>query len=213
LPNSEDTQAILQHVVSFAKAAEVPTGTDRIIAISMGALLDNLVEEGIVHLLKNKDSDTMAELFSDHGPLGTFSSKIQLAYALGTIDDTTKDDLNCIRRIRNVCAHARISVTMDTPLVAKECKKLNFSRHLGGDIDQIALQATVKEMNPRQRFIAGATFLAWVIQLKKLDRLKSLSPNPKFGETIKKLQDLASPTTQLKRILAAKAHAKSTGSS
>src|ERR1700677_623633 len=80
-PTQEDTQAILNYAAKIAKAEEVPAGAERIRSISMCALLDSLIEARIVHALKNKDD--IEEMFADRGPLGTFSSKIQMAYALG----------------------------------------------------------------------------------------------------------------------------------
>ena len=45
------------------------------------------------------------DLFSHNGPLGTFSSKIDLAYRLGLIDSTFCRSIHMMRKIRNSFAH------------------------------------------------------------------------------------------------------------
>jgi DNA-binding MltR family transcriptional regulator len=210
-PTQEDTQAILNYAAKIAKAEEVPVGADRIIAISMGALLDSLIEARIVHALKNKDD--IEEMFADRGPLGTFSSKIQMAYALGQIDSTVRDDLNCIRRIRNVFAHAKTSVTMDTPLVAKECAKLKLMRLACKNVDKDAFNVVMKNMKPRNLFHFHAALISANLQLGQLDEIKDADPDPQFKAALEKLQRFLSPETVLERMFAAKVRAKSSGSS
>lgn len=166
-PTQEDTRIILDQASSFLHSKNVPPGTDRIIAISMAAYLDHLVEERAIAFLKNKDSETLDKLMSERGPLGSFYSKIWMAFSLGAIDAATRDDLDHIRQIRNVFAHARTVVTFDTALVGKECRKLGVTRILGFS------GAVAKEMNaemtPRQYFIFSSISLSWVLLLGNLE--------------------------------------------
>lgn len=47
-----------------------------------------------------------ADLFKYGGPLGDFSGRIEMAYALGWIPGSLRDDLHIMRKIRNDFAHA-----------------------------------------------------------------------------------------------------------
>jgi hypothetical protein len=137
--------------------AEVPTGTDRIVAISMVAHLERLVEQSIWRVLKNNDDKIMERLLSDHGPLSSFSSKIAMAFAMGAIDADTMADLDRARAIRNVFAHAAITVTFDTNLVARECRKLKAFRFFG--LDAAEQKSAISEATPRQLFVILTVFL------------------------------------------------------
>ena len=56
------------------------------------------------------------------GPLGTFSSKLEMAKAIGLLDKTLYTDINVIRIIRNRAAHGNsdfsLSATENTTLIA-----------------------------------------------------------------------------------------------
>jgi hypothetical protein len=68
---------------------EVRIGSDRIVAILAVANLEALLAQTIEQLLDNHDDDTMDRLHGPEGPLSTFFSKIELAYALGVVSDAT----------------------------------------------------------------------------------------------------------------------------
>jgi DNA-binding MltR family transcriptional regulator len=51
------------------------------------------------------DHTRLREMFGEGGSLGTFSSRIEMAAALGLISNTERHDLNLIRQIRNDMAH------------------------------------------------------------------------------------------------------------
>ena len=60
-------------------------------------------------------------LFAGNGPLATLSAKARVAYALGAFDRETRHDIDAIREIRNAFAHARMSLSFDTPEIAQMC--------------------------------------------------------------------------------------------
>ena len=91
--------------------SEIESVSDRACAIVCGAFLDNLIQELLLEFLC-KDSKTQDnKLFSQNGPLATFSSKILLVYRLGLISKYEYDCLNLIRKIRNNFAH---NLTIDS---------------------------------------------------------------------------------------------------
>jgi hypothetical protein len=53
-------------------------------------------------------------LFGSYGPVATFAAKIDMAYALGITMEAIHVELNKIRKIRNVFAHTRGPVSLDT---------------------------------------------------------------------------------------------------
>jgi len=60
-----------------------------------------------------------------HAPLGTFDARTEACFALGLIDDTERNELRLIRRIRNDLAHdpkARIS----SQSISNRCRELKF---------------------------------------------------------------------------------------
>jgi hypothetical protein len=76
--------------------------SDRACAILGAALLDARLESLYLSRLKHGAD----ELLSNNGPLGTFSARTQVAFALEWIDLDVYHDLNIIRKIRNDFAHS-----------------------------------------------------------------------------------------------------------
>jgi DNA-binding MltR family transcriptional regulator len=82
--------------------------SDRGCVLVGAAILEKRLEDIFRHVF---DHNGIARKFQDalfdaNGPLGTFSSKIKLAYSLGLIARTTYKDLDTVRRIRNDFAHS-----------------------------------------------------------------------------------------------------------
>jgi hypothetical protein len=57
------------------------------------------------------DDAAMETMFGLNGALGAFSKKIQMAYAMGIVDDPARRLLDLIRETRNACAHARLPLS------------------------------------------------------------------------------------------------------
>lgn len=147
--------SILAQLTAIAKSGDTAFGIDRAIAILLAAHLERAVELGITARLKNNDHKTQLELYSERGPLGTFSGKIAMAYALGMIDATTRAELDSIRAVRNAFAHATADISFSTDVIAAECKKLNPLRLMGISAKKIAEIPPT----PRNIFMGLATFL------------------------------------------------------
>jgi DNA-binding MltR family transcriptional regulator len=77
---------------------------DRGIAISLPAILDNRLGS-ILRASMRADEKVLNEMFQPSGPLGSFKTKINMAYMLGFIDKEFFLDLVTILRIRNHFAH------------------------------------------------------------------------------------------------------------
>src|SRR5690606_5590079 len=100
---------------------------DRGLILSLAAFS----EEALGELLKAfmMPSDATKQLVEGfNAPLGTFSSRIKAAYALGLITKDQFLDLERLRKIRNEFAHTWKSVSLSKPKVAALIDDMSFSR-------------------------------------------------------------------------------------
>jgi hypothetical protein len=67
------------------------------------------------------------KIFSFNGPLGTFSSKIEMGFSLGKISKTLKDELNLLRKIRNDFGHNPKQIDFNTHPINERCNSLKGS--------------------------------------------------------------------------------------
>lgn len=86
-------------------AREILTSSPRAAALVAGAFLDVFLQRLIIRHFVALSVSEMESLFEPDRPLGTFSSKIKVARALGIFGPKTAHDLNIIRDIRNAFAH------------------------------------------------------------------------------------------------------------
>jgi DNA-binding MltR family transcriptional regulator len=99
--------------------------SDRACALVISAAL----EHSLIRLLRTRmieldREENEAIFFGDRSPLGTFSSRVWVAYSLGLINKGQKSDLDCIRKVRNAFAHTVTSISFSTKEVQLECEKL-----------------------------------------------------------------------------------------
>lgn len=94
--------------------------TDRSVAIVAASIADNVLERLLIRHMKQRGGDLLGFLFGMRGPLGDFHSKILIAEAFGAVSPVMAQELNRIRAIRNVFAHATTPVSFKTPEIAEE---------------------------------------------------------------------------------------------
>jgi hypothetical protein len=84
------------------------TDWDTTAVILMGSALDDVLRFRLMrHLCFKPTKDEFDHIFRFEGPLGTFSSRMELAFLFGMIDDATFEQLNLIRELRNASAHSK----------------------------------------------------------------------------------------------------------
>jgi DNA-binding MltR family transcriptional regulator len=136
--------------------------SDRACAILAGSFLDAVLESGLNRYFVQ---DYKKELIGPFGPLGTFSSKIELCYAIGMIPRCARDEFNLIRKIRNEFAH---SVSHELKFSASPIRDQIFSLtyaqmfrdlHSMQDTDEARKVVSAFE-NPRRRFEFSVALLA-----------------------------------------------------
>lgn len=84
-----------------------------------------LLEKAVKLHFKNKSRKLMDKLFDYRGPVGSFSAKIDLAYALGAVSQNSYETLHVLRAIRNDIAHSDIEVDFASTKLDKHFKKLS----------------------------------------------------------------------------------------
>ncbi len=105
---------------------ELSKESDRGMTLYATSYLDKKLES----LLQNKligNKKHFKDLFSFNGPLGTFSSKIKLAFSIGLIDKDSMDDINVLRKIRNEFAHSDQNIDLDSEHIKKLINKLKLN--------------------------------------------------------------------------------------
>lgn len=124
---------------------------DRGTALIAAAWLDDAMEEALrrVFLPHRRQQDLL--LAPDH-PLGSLAAKTRLAFLLGLLEETARNDLDAIREIRNKFAHARHELRFTNPDVRKRCRGLHAVRALG-----LGLGRPLR--SPREMFVLTTYFL------------------------------------------------------
>lgn len=93
--------------------------------------LSAFAEESLGHLLESFMLPNLAAkklLDGFNAPLGTFSARIQAAYALGLITAEQFDNLELMRKIRNEFAHSWKGVSFKNQKIASYIAALHFDR-------------------------------------------------------------------------------------
>src|SRR5215475_7368755 len=98
-PGDDHTRA----VVEVLNANLLPQGSERIIAIVGGALLEEAVERTLRERLV--DNTAAANLLKPDGPLGNTGPQIDLLCLLGAFDDKVRRAMGALCRVRNFFAH------------------------------------------------------------------------------------------------------------
>lgn len=89
-------------------------GSHRAQAVAVCALLEQALEHSISTHFPVTDEEKIDFFGGAEGEGLSFAAKINLAYALGIIENKVRGELNLIRRIRNVFAHTREKVSFST---------------------------------------------------------------------------------------------------
>ena len=94
---------------------ELMNGNDRSAIITVAAICDSGLEARIAFELpglKKASKKEVDDAFRHDGALGSFSSRISLAFYMNLIDETTRKQLTDMRHIRNAVAHTKRRVTL-----------------------------------------------------------------------------------------------------
>lgn len=110
--------------------AEMDASDHRSAAIVAAAFVENNLALAIMARLRRLDAAEQEHLFENRGTISDFASKIDLGFALNIYGPLVRDDLDCIRQIRNRFAHYLDIRDFDHPNVSTFCDALNGRRYL-----------------------------------------------------------------------------------
>ena len=170
-----------------AMAKEFYGKSTRAVVILQATMVEGTLANAIESVLHSDLSKT--KLFDFEGPLGTFSAKIAIAYALGIFGPKTRHDLDLIRLLRNGFAHCSRPMSFSTTEVAAVCKYLQVPSINGIGITPQGFLKTKRNFNPnlqdpKTRYISAcysiARHLLDFIADKKIKKAYEKALNPKF---------------------------------
>lgn len=113
-------------LLEFSRLFQYDEKNDRAIAIVGAAFLDTLLDHIVVNFLVDDEKEVKKLLQFDR-PLGTYGSRITMAYCLGLIGKTIRDDLRLVGKIRNKFAHD-LYASFDDEQIQSWCKSLRWHR-------------------------------------------------------------------------------------
>ncbi len=93
--------------------------SDRGLVIILVSIIDDVLAAQLEGRMRDLSSRMRDRIFGFEGPLGTFSSRMKLAYALEVIDYETYQDLDTMRSMRNACAHSRRDISFENEALRK----------------------------------------------------------------------------------------------
>lgn len=174
--NLEDLIGNIEPVGKFI--ASLYQETDRGCALMAAAYLDDALSE----LLKKnliKDKKISDRLFESNQPLGNFSSKIDVAYALGLIGKNICQNLHLVRKIRNDFAHVADPIGFEHPPIKSRCCELT-------------LHTLENNTKPRKIFTRVVSSILAALHVEKVlsshpNTKKDLMIKPEFKKKFKKL--------------------------
>jgi hypothetical protein len=136
---------------------EVSHENDRGNALILGAYAERVLENTIARCLIREAAS--APLYDrvfgadEAGAINGFAGKIVLGYALGLYTEQVREDLQTIRHIRNVFAHAVSNVDFTTPEIAEACNFYIVNRTWGGG--KRDSREWLDKASARQKFVTG----------------------------------------------------------
>jgi len=110
--------------------------SDRAAALLAAALADTALVGAIAYASQLDQSEINRLFWKRGGKFATFDSRIKRAAQLGVIGPKTVENLDVIRVVRNVFAHAMSPVEFTTPEIETACARLSVSDNAAFFVDR-----------------------------------------------------------------------------
>jgi len=137
---------------------ELSGESDRAAIILASSMLDDLLANAIAMAMPfDLLVEDMEEVFRQGGPLGSFSSRIEVASLFGVIERETFEQLSLLREMRNACAHTKHPITFQDPKLASVAMNLFEPR---GSVPRV-----MAEKHLKGAFELEVSFLTLVLSL------------------------------------------------
>lgn len=179
----------LENYRTFEK--ELENNSDRGTVLICTSILDAQLEKLLKSfLISNKKIDE--ELFKPTQALGNSSAKINMSYYLGLITKTEKNNLNSIRKIRNIFAHQINQLSFDDPRILGLCNNLIIPKNSyfpsnipspkknSTSLPKVDLNPIKKDTEAKDRFIYTFQYLYTLLNFKT-----NIQPKKKLEEETK----------------------------
>jgi DNA-binding MltR family transcriptional regulator len=139
---------------------EMQTESDRAVAVLVGAEVDNRLL-ALLEAFLFPPQKKSTRLLEQDGPLGTFSSKIEILYRVGLIPPEFHHDLHTIRAIRNEFAHKGVGLSFNSDRVRDLCRNLIAAESMRQDMFSKSEDMRAKNAmdSARDRFMNSAMML------------------------------------------------------
>jgi hypothetical protein len=148
--------------------------SDFAVVLISASYLDTSLLSILHNYLKNsKITDKILD--SNNGILGTFSSRLDIAYCLDIIDKKTYQDLTIIMNIRNKFAHSHLKVDFKNEEIAKLCEQFHFynmrlTDNKGHELDKNNGPLLFSSKNPpRIKFIVTVSLIVNILLIRGLE--------------------------------------------
>jgi len=113
-------------IKEFEAIDELEKGaSDRTLGVVAGAIIDSKLSDVLRRALGDDtpySKKVRAEIFNPDGPLGSFGSRIGIAYLLGLLSEKGHTDLQTFKKIRNLFAHYAEHGTFKSQRIRDLCK-------------------------------------------------------------------------------------------
>jgi hypothetical protein len=153
---------------------EILDSPDRTAVIVATAILESILEEGIIDRLLPMSNNHRDALFGGEASFATFSAKINLGLSLGLYGNQTKTDLNLIRKIRNEFAH-HANRSFAHPEISKHCARVTDYETTTPEV--VALYTKFPRINLRWRFLYATSAIGLGI-LRESAENERVPPRP-----------------------------------
>jgi mannitol operon repressor len=114
----------LDHAEDLAKfVEELKRETDRGLPLVGTALIDEKLRDTLeAFLIEKKIAKKLLD--EPNSTLGSFSSRLDMCYALGLIDNYEYNEINLLRKVRNEFAHSKHGISFKTDKIIGLCSTL-----------------------------------------------------------------------------------------
>lgn len=155
-------------------SAELRAMDDRPAAIVAATLVEDALEDYILKYRMAKLTKAEYEyLFQGNGPLTRFADKIRIAHTVKLIYRSSARQIQIIKDVRNVFAHARIPVYFDTPEIIDYVNRITeVERHRDQVIQEIwkgsnhplhQIASSVRLHDPRSRYLGSCLYFSYML--------------------------------------------------
>ncbi len=113
------------------------TENDRVCIILAASMIEESLFHAITGTMKGElSTQERQRIFQFEGPIGSFSSRIRIAQALGIIDKQTRLMIETIKEMRNAAAHSHLPITFTTQAIREATASLAEEKHSSRIIDR-----------------------------------------------------------------------------